>query len=115
MKIVKKDGKTQVLHSEVQVAAFKANGWVVEEPPTAEVPVVPEDPTTAEVPVVPEEATTAEVPVVPEETTTAEVAVDEVMSALRAEADALEIKYHPNIGAEKLRKKIAEAKGEESP
>lgn len=34
------------------------------------------------------------------------------ISALKAEADALEIKYHPNIGAEKLREKIAEAKAE---
>lgn len=32
------------------------------------------------------------------------------LSALKAEADALEIKYHPNTGAEKLRAKIAEAK-----
>lgn len=32
------------------------------------------------------------------------------LTELRAEADALQIKYHPNTGAEKLREKIAEAK-----
>lgn len=31
------------------------------------------------------------------------------LKGLRAQADALEIKYHPNTGAEKLREKIAEA------
>lgn len=32
------------------------------------------------------------------------------LALLKSEADALEIKYHPNIGVEKLRDKVAEEK-----
>lgn len=83
---VKKNGKTQLLHGGVQVTAFVANGWEV----VGGEDTLPTDPP-ADVP----DATEGET---------------DQMSALKAEADALELKYRPNIGAEKLRERIAEEK-----
>lgn len=87
MTVVTKGDRTMTLHDGVQVAAFKKSGWAVGGQRAPE-PPVPE-------PELPEPAETPESSPEP---------------SLKEQADALGIKYHPNIGDEKLAEKIAAAK-----
>ena len=78
-----KDGRTMTLLDSVQAAAFEKSGWEIKGAEKSA-------PTPK-----------AETSMVPEE------------PSLKEQADALGIKYHPNIGDEKLAAKIAEVKADE--
>lgn len=81
---VTKNGRTQALHSDVQLAAFTANGWeiVTEEGPIRPASGSPDG-------------------------------IDD-LAPLKAEADKLGIAYGPNIGATTLRERIDEKKAEQA-
>ena len=79
-----KDGRTMTLLDSVQAAAFEKSGWEVRGADKSALSPAPEP-----------------------------VAIEEPGEpSLKEQADALGIKYHPNIGDEKLAAKIAEVKGD---
>lgn len=79
-----KDGRTMTLLDSVQAAAFEKSGWAIGGAEKSAPVVTPEvEPVAAE---------------------------EAITPSLRDQADALGIRYHPNIGDEKLAAKIAEVK-----